>query len=55
MLKNTLQDFVKLYNQIVYTIFRKIWNQMEVRLDLNQPENINTIWFQFDLMRFPFV
>ena len=39
-------------NQIVFTIFRLIWNQTDVRLVPNQPGMVNTIRFRFDLIRF---
>ena len=45
-------------NQIVWTIFRLIWNQADiVRLVSNQSNMyhrcmVNTIWFRFDLMQF---
>ena len=31
---------VSRHHGIVFTIFRLIWNQTDVRLDLNQPENV---------------
>ena len=39
-------------NQIVFTIFRLIWNQMDVSLDPKQLENGRTIWFRVGLIRF---
>ena len=37
-------------NQIVFTLFRLIWIQTEVRLDPNQL--VNAIWIRVDLIRF---
>ena len=40
-------------NQIVFTIFRLIWNQTDVRLlfQINR-KMVNTIWYRFHLIRF---
>ena len=40
-------------NQIVFTIFRLIWNQTDVRLlfQINQ-KMVDTIWFRVDLIKF---
>ena len=39
-------------NQIVFTILRLIWNQTDVHLVQINHKMVNTIWFQFDLIRF---
>ena len=38
--EKSFRNLIKLTrNQIVFTIFRLIWNQTDVRLDPNQPDN----------------
>ena len=39
-------------NQIVFIIFRFIWNQTDDHLNPNQSQMVNTIWFRVDLIRF---
>ena len=39
-------------NQIVFTLFRLIWNQTDVHLISINRKMVNTIWFRVDLIRF---